>query len=140
MFVIVYRRLGTAYQSLLQQHSSPETSVRDYQSTLRTIAEDLRLQPHCSGSLESRGKIYALIYALIHSKMRDTTQHIKNIYMRQDSSVNIVTRLGDGRSTLSCFDARRRQEDLFITSAKHSEQCCSPVSLLFNGHRQTSQG
>ena len=61
LLVVVYRHFGTAYQSHLQQHSSPETSVRDYQRTLRNIAEDLRHQLNCSVSLESRGKIYALL-------------------------------------------------------------------------------
>ena len=74
-FVVVYRHFGIAYQSHLQQHSSPETSVRDYQRTLCNIAEELRHQLHCSGSLESRGKIYALI----RPRIEEIIQHIKNI-------------------------------------------------------------
>lgn len=44
-------------------------------TTLRNIAEDLRHQLNCSGSLESRGKIYALI----RSQMKEIIQPIKNI-------------------------------------------------------------
>jgi len=75
--VVAYRHLGTAYQSHLQKHSSPETLVRDYQRTLPNIAEDLKHRLHCSGRLESHGKIYALIC----SQTKEIIQHIKNIYV-----------------------------------------------------------
>ena len=61
-----------SYESHLQQHSSPESSIRDYKPTLRNIAEDLRHQLHCSGIWESRDKIYALIL----SQMKEIIHHI----------------------------------------------------------------
>ena len=132
MFVVVYLHFGTAYQSHLQQHSNPETSVRDYQRTLPNIAEDLKHQLHCSGSLESRGKIYALI----RSQMKEIIQHIKNIYIRQDSSVSILTTLVDGRSKVSCFDAWRRQEDLFsLLQNTRKDVVAQPASYLMGTGR-----
>jgi hypothetical protein len=64
--VIPYRRFGTMYQSHLQGSRNPtrplkmgpircpETSVKDYHSTLRNNKEERRTHQHRGGSLKSR--------------------------------------------------------------------------------------
>ena len=67
--VIVYRRFGTTYRSHIQGSTSwtswplkmgpirrPETSVKDYHSTLRNIPEERRSHQHRGGSLKSKPK------------------------------------------------------------------------------------
>ena len=66
--VILYRRFGTMYRSHLQESrrplkmgpiGCPETSVKDYLSTLHNTPEERRSDQHRSGGLKSRRVRYA---------------------------------------------------------------------------------
>ena len=77
--VVSYRRFGTTYRSHLQGMGPigcPETSVRNYHSTLRKITKELRSHVHRGGSLKSR---IAKKYSFIRRKLTYTKQMVKLI-------------------------------------------------------------